>query len=93
MSALTVDGGALRILNVLDEHTREALGSKVARSIGPESVGKHLEKLVGQARHAQVHPRRQRPGVHRRGAQALAQEAGRHAPLHREGMPDPERLP
>lgn len=45
MSARTVDGGALRILNVLDEHTREALGSKVARSIGSESVKKHLEKL------------------------------------------------
>jgi phage gpG-like protein len=45
MSARTVDGGALRILNVLDEHTREAHGSKVARSIGSESVRKHLEKL------------------------------------------------
>jgi putative transposase len=45
MSARTVDGGALRILNVLDEHTREALGSKVARSIGSESVRKHLERL------------------------------------------------
>lgn len=45
MSARTVDGGALRILNVLDEHTRQALGSKVARSIGSESVRKHLEKL------------------------------------------------
>jgi putative transposase len=45
MSARTVDGGALRILNVLDEHTREALGSKVARSIGSESVRKHLAKL------------------------------------------------
>ncbi len=45
MSARTVDGGALRILNVLDEHTREAFGSKVARSIGSESVRKHLEKL------------------------------------------------
>jgi transposase InsO family protein len=45
MSARTVDGGALRILNVIDEHTREAHGSKVARSIGSESVRKHLEKL------------------------------------------------
>jgi putative transposase len=49
MSARTVDGGALRILNVLDEHTREALGSKVARSIGSESVRQHLERLF--ARH------------------------------------------
>jgi transposase InsO family protein len=45
MSARTVDGAALRILNVIDEHTREAHESKVARSIGSESVRKHLEKL------------------------------------------------
>jgi len=45
MSARTVDGGALRILNVLDEHTRQAHPSRVARSIGSESVRKHLEKL------------------------------------------------
>jgi transposase InsO family protein len=49
MSARSVDGGALRILNVLDEHTREAHESKVARSIGSESVRQHLEKLF--ARH------------------------------------------
>lgn len=48
MSARTVDGGALRILNVVDEHTREALGSKVGRSIGSESVRKHLEKLFAK---------------------------------------------
>jgi putative transposase len=48
MSARTVDGGALRILNVLDEHTREALASKVARSIGSEWVRKHLEKLFAK---------------------------------------------
>lgn len=45
MSARTVDGAALRILKVLDEHTREAHRSMVARSIGSESVRKHLEKL------------------------------------------------
>lgn len=45
MTARTVDGGALRILNVIDEHTREALGSHVARSIGAREVTKHLTKL------------------------------------------------
>ncbi len=49
VSARTVDGRALRILNVLDEHTREALGSYVARSIGAPQVTKHLERLF--ARH------------------------------------------
>ena len=45
MSARTDDGGALRILNVLDEHTRVSLGSKVGRSIGAREVIKHLDKL------------------------------------------------
>ena len=48
MSARTVDGGALRILNVLDEHTRQAHESKVARSIGSELVRRHLEKLFAE---------------------------------------------
>lgn len=38
-------GGPLRILNVLDEHTRVSLGSLVARHIGAKSVEHHLTKL------------------------------------------------
>ncbi|MHB8437876.1 MAG: IS3 family transposase [Acidimicrobiales bacterium] len=38
-------GGPIRILNVLDEHSRRSLGSHVARSIGAPLVVKHLEKL------------------------------------------------
>jgi putative transposase len=34
MGSRTRDGGALRILNVVDEYTRVALGCRVARSIG-----------------------------------------------------------
>jgi putative transposase len=45
VSARTDDGGALRILNVIDEHTRQALGSHVARSIGAREVTRHLERL------------------------------------------------
>ena len=45
VAARTTDGAALRILNVLDEHTREALGSHTARSIGAREVIKHLAKL------------------------------------------------
>lgn len=48
VSCRTTDGGSLRILNVIDEHTREALGSRVARSIGARDVIKHLDKLFGQ---------------------------------------------
>jgi transposase InsO family protein len=48
MSARTSDGGSLRILNVVDEHTRESLGSHVARSIGANHVSRHLAKLFAQ---------------------------------------------
>ena len=48
MSARTVDGRPIRALNVLDEHTRVAHESHVARSIGSESVKKHLEKLFAK---------------------------------------------
>jgi hypothetical protein len=45
MGGRTRDGGALRILNVVDEYTRVALGSKVARSIGARDVQQELERL------------------------------------------------
>lgn len=41
-------GGAIRILNVLDEFTKVSLGSKVSRSIGARSVIAHLEKLFDE---------------------------------------------
>lgn len=41
----TTDGGALRILNVVDEHTRVALGTKVARAIGTRDVIAFLGEL------------------------------------------------
>ena len=45
VSARTADGGSLRILNVLDENTREALGSLVSRAIGAREVTRHLARL------------------------------------------------
>lgn len=45
VSVRTLDGGPVRVLNVVDEFTRVALGSHVARSIGAATVVKHLEKL------------------------------------------------
>jgi transposase InsO family protein len=38
----------LRVLNVMDEYTRVALGSHCARSIGAREVRKHLEKLFAE---------------------------------------------
>jgi transposase InsO family protein len=49
MSAVTRDGHSLRILNVVDEHTRVAVGCRVARSIGARDVIAELERLF--ARH------------------------------------------
>jgi putative transposase len=45
MSGRTSDGGPIRILNVVDEYTRVALGSRVARSIGARDVINELERL------------------------------------------------
>jgi putative transposase len=44
----TSDGRATRTLNVIDEYTRVALGSHVARSIGARDVRKHLAKLFAE---------------------------------------------
>jgi putative transposase len=49
MGGRTRDGGALRMLNVVDEYTRVALSSRVARSIGARDVKAELEQLF--ARH------------------------------------------
>jgi transposase InsO family protein len=45
MSSRTRDGASLRILNVVDEYTRVALGCRVARSIGANDVRVELESL------------------------------------------------
>jgi putative transposase len=42
----TADGRQLRVLNVIDEFTREALASEVARSITAEDTVSLLERLV-----------------------------------------------
>jgi putative transposase len=45
MSARTLNGAALRILNVVDEFTRVCVGSHVAYSIGAAEVRRQLEQL------------------------------------------------
>jgi putative transposase len=45
MGGRTRDGSALRILNVVDEYTRVALGCRVARSIGARDVINELAQL------------------------------------------------
>jgi hypothetical protein len=48
VAARTADGGALRILNVVDEYTRVALGCRVDRSIGAADVIEELEALFSR---------------------------------------------
>ena len=45
VSVRLVNGAEFRVLNVVDEYTREALGSRVASSIGARDVTKHLGHL------------------------------------------------
>ena len=45
VAARTRDGGPLRILNVVDEFTRECVGVHVARNIGARDVQRFLEQL------------------------------------------------
>jgi putative transposase len=45
VSVRLVNGSKFRVLNVVDEYTREALGSRVASSIGAREVVKQLEHL------------------------------------------------
>jgi transposase InsO family protein len=45
VAARTDDGGPLRILNVVDEYTRQCKGTHVARSIGAAQVKRCLDKL------------------------------------------------
>jgi transposase InsO family protein len=53
----TADGRALRLLNVVDEFTREALGGEVARSITAEDTVATLERLVAARGTAPAHIR------------------------------------
>src|SRR4051794_37791050 len=54
MGGRTRDGGQIRILNVVDEYTRLALGCRVARSIGARDVIAELEQLFDRHGRPQV---------------------------------------
>jgi putative transposase len=54
MGGRTQSGSAIRILNVVDEYTRVALGSRVARSIGARDMIAALEQLFAEHGKPQV---------------------------------------
>jgi len=43
----TIDGRQVKLLNVIDEFTRECLATDVAHSIGADDVVKTLDRLIG----------------------------------------------
>jgi putative transposase len=49
VSLRTVDGRPLRLLNVVDEHTRKGVGYDIARSIGARRVKTALERLFAES--------------------------------------------
>ena len=88
----TSDGRMLKILNVIDEFTREALATDVARTIDADGVVGCLERLAAD---------RGAPGYGRfdHGPEFIAHARGRLVPVprdqdrvHRPGQPVAERL-
>ena len=76
----TADGRVLKLLNIVDEHTREALAIVAARRINAAATASTLEGIVAVARDgAWVHPLRQRSRAH-------GQRAARLVPVQRHGQ-------
>jgi hypothetical protein len=45
---VTTDGRPIKIVSIIDEHTRECLGGRVQRSITGEDLIAELDRLAGQ---------------------------------------------
>jgi putative transposase len=89
----TRDGRMLKLLNVIDEHTREALATGVERSIDADEVVASLEKIAGE-RGFPIYLRFdiQRFGVHRACRRGLVPLQRRRDAVHRPGITVAERL-
>ena len=88
----TYDGRAFRMLNVLDEFTRESLAIRVRRKLSSIDVIDVLTDLFILRGIPGVHPLRQRPGVRRRDRAPVDRCGGRPHRLHRAGLALGERL-
>ena len=66
--------GALRILTLIDEHTRECLALRVARRINAFGVIETLADAMLPARHPGARSLRQRPGDGRQGAAPMGRQ-------------------
>jgi hypothetical protein len=72
----TVRGGALRMLTILDEHTRECHVLRADRALKSRDVLDWLARNHPGTRGARIPAERQRPRVHRPGRAAMAQVTG-----------------
>lgn len=61
----TADGRTIKLLNIVDEFTRECLAIVTERSIDADRVVATLDCFKDPARCSQICPLRQWPGVHR----------------------------
>ena len=92
VASRTHDGRALKLLTVLDEHTRECLAIVVARKIRAHDVLEVLADLFVRHGPSRVSEVGQRTGVHREARAAVVGARGRRDALYRAGQPVGERL-
>ena len=85
------NGKKVRILNVIDEFTRECLASEVAFSIKQHDVIELLRYLF-LARLPRVSAQRQWLSVHSRSSEEISEGLGRRYTIHRARQSVGERL-
>jgi transposase InsO family protein len=84
----TACGRPLRLINVLDEHTRQALTVAVGRSASPDEVVAELERLItARGRRPAVLADGQRPGADLARAQGLVPLQTGRPGVHRARLP------
>ena len=82
----TSDRRRIKLCNIVDEYTREALAIRVGRSCTADDVVEVINGLVASAAH-RISPLRQRPGVHRMGTAGLLPNDADGHKLHRARQP------
>ena len=92
VASRTHDGRALKLLTVLDEHTRECLAIVVARKIRAPRRARGAGRSVRTARASRVSEVGQRTGVHREARAAVVGARGRRDALYRAGQPVKSRV-
>ena len=92
VASRTHDGRALKLLTVLDEHTRECLAIVVAVQDPSPRRARGAGRSVRPTRASRVSEVGQRTGVHREARAAVVGARGRRDALYRAGQPVGERL-